>query len=96
MSATHGTEKPDRAQILGDVRIITAADIGSSSQLASQLTLANICSKLCGRGFYVVQWSNGITAMVVSEPGTTEWADLLLEIFEGGLENRIGPVGLGG
>ena len=96
MSAAHGTEKPDRTQILREARIVTAADVGSSPQLASQLALANICSKLCGREFYVVLWPNGITAMVVAEPGTTEWADLLVTTFEGGLQNRIGPVVLGG
>ena len=95
MSAAYGAEKPDRAQILCDARIITGANVGSSSQLASELTLANICSMLCGRGFYLVVWPNGITAIVDAEPGTTEWADLLVKIFEGGLQNQIGPVGLG-
>jgi hypothetical protein len=84
----------DRAEILRDVRIVTAANIDSHPRLANEFVLAhNVLSKLAGREIYLVTWPNGVAAMVDAEPGTTGWDDLLIQTYAACLQNHVGPVG---
>ena len=83
----------NRAEILRDACIVTAANIASHSWLASEFVLAhNVLSKLVGREIYLVTWPNGIAAMADAEPGTTGWDDLLVNSYLACLQNYVGPV----
>jgi hypothetical protein len=84
----------DRAAILRDVCIVTAANIASHPRLTSEFALAhNVLSKLAGREIYIVTWPNGIAAMVDAEPGTTGWDDLIVNTYDACLQSSVGPAG---
>jgi hypothetical protein len=84
----------NRAEILRDVRIVTAANIDSHPRLANEFVLAhNVLSKLAGREIYLVTWPNGVAAMLDAEPRTTRWDDLLIQTYTACLQNYVGPVG---